>query len=272
MRDDPLRHTRYRGTWFSAACSLRLDAGLGHPRRLAGLLAAAMLRPRQFAALIALLLTTPSERVPLTNSAAGRALARYFDERFLRVFPRNRLCRGVLLLPSDHSAYLRGRQRQALRTNLRHAATLGIRCESIDDQFSAIEALGEIVDNRRLARPGDRARLTAWWQSVFASPEVTFLVARHHCGRPLALTAVVVDSTICLIQMAAASSHEARWALHDHLVRMLIGRHVKYLFAEGDGPFGALGYKDDVHHFQHLLGYELRHLIPRRTAAPVGGH
>jgi hypothetical protein len=31
---------------------------------------------------------------------------------------------------------------------------------------------------------------------------------------------------------------------------------------EGDGPLGALGYAPQVHHYQHLLGYELRHLVP----------
>ncbi|MGO9886733.1 MAG: hypothetical protein ACLP0L_02285 [Solirubrobacteraceae bacterium] len=32
---------------------------------------------------------------------------------------------------------------------------------------------------------------------------------------------------------------------------------------EGGGPFGALGFAAEVHHYQRLLGYELRHLVPR---------
>jgi hypothetical protein len=72
----------------------------------------------------------------------------------------------------------------------------------------------------------------------------------------------VIDSEVCLIQFAVSSRHEARWALHDHLVGLLIARQVKYLLAEGGGPFGALGFESELHHYQHLLGYQLRHLVP----------
>lgn len=111
------------------------------------------------------------------------------------------------------------------------------------------------------------ARLTGAWPALFARPEMTLLVARDKPGRPLAVAAAVIDDAVCLIEVAVASSHEARWALHDHLVRILIARGVRYLLAEGNGPFGALGFAPDVHHYQHLLGYQLRHLVPR-TADP----
>jgi hypothetical protein len=32
--------------------------------------------------------------------------------------------------------------------------------------------------------------------------------------------------------------------------------------ANGGGPFGALGYIANIQHYQHLLGYQLRHLVP----------
>jgi hypothetical protein len=88
------------------------------------------------------------------------------------------------------------------------------------------------------------------------------VVARDSTGAALAIAAAVIDSEVCLIQFAVASSHDARWALHDHLARALADRGVKYLLAEGGGPFGALGFEAELHHYQHLLGYELRHLIP----------
>ena len=102
-------------------------------------------------------------------------------------------------------------------------------------------------------------------------PEMTLLVARDRLGRPLALTGAVIDDSVCLIRLAVASNHEARWALHDHLVRILIARGVKNLLGEGGGPFGALGFDANLHHYQHLLGYELRHLKPRtrRRQAPA---
>lgn len=249
---------------FSEASALRLDGGLGQPRRLASLLAATALRPRRVAALIAMLLGTRSELVVLSDSLAGRALRAYFNQRFLGVFPQNRLCRGVLLLPAKHSDYLRGRRRQALRTNLRRAATAGIRCEAIRQSSCALDAVVEVLAGRRaLLTDADLANLRGAWPELFARPDTTLLVARDEAGRPLAVTAAVIDDAVCLIQVAVASSHEARWALHDDLVRILIARGVRYLLAEGDGPFGALGFRADVHHYQHLLGYELRHLIPR---------
>jgi hypothetical protein len=100
------------------------------------------------------------------------------------------------------------------------------------------------------------------YRALFVRPETTVIVARDEHGRALAFVAVVVDDTVCLIRLALSTSHEARWALHDHLVRVLIARRVRYLLAVGDGPFGALGYPANVQHYQHLLGYELRHLLP----------
>jgi hypothetical protein len=236
--------------------------------RLAQLIGAAASRPRQFAALIALVLKTPSEQVSLSSSHAGQTLRVYFDERFLGVFPQNRLCRGVLRLPADHRDYLRGRRRQALRTNLRRADILGITCGQVEDPQSCLQALGVILKHRTNT-PGDRARLMVAWEPHFARAETATLIARDRKGEPLAIAAVVIDRDVCLIQFAVASSHEARWALHDHLVGILIGRGAKYLLAEGGGPFGALGFAAELHHYQHLLGYQLLHLVPVSADAPV---
>lgn len=111
--------------------------------------------------------------------------------------------------------------------------------------------------------------IVASWQELLARPEMTLVVARDRLGCPLALAGAVIDDGVCLIRMAVASEHRARWALHDHLVRMLIERGVTYLLGEGDGPLGALGFDANVHHYQHLLGYELRHLTPRTTRRPA---
>jgi hypothetical protein len=227
--------------------------------------AAAARRPRRFAALVRLLHNTPSEVVILSRSEAGRALQGYFSERFLGVFPQNRLCRGVLVLPDDHSNYRRGKRRQALRTNLRRARDAGISCAAIDDPLSGIAAVGEVLADRTNTS-ADPAKLVDAWRPHFWRTETTVLAARGRDGRPLAMAMVVIDSEICLIQFAVASHHEARWAVHDHLVGVLIDRRVKYLFAEGGGPFGALGFEADLHHYQHLLGYQLRHLLPRSPA------
>jgi hypothetical protein len=91
---------------------------------------------------------------------------------------------------------------------------------------------------------------------------MTVLVARDSHGQPLAIATAVIDDTACLIMHAVAISRDARWALHDYLVRILVARCVRYLLAEGGGVFGALGFTHNVQHYQHLLGYELRHIVP----------
>jgi hypothetical protein len=238
---------------------------------LAVLAACVVVRPRRIAALITLLVRTPRERVFLSGSFAGQSLRDHFNQRFCGLFPQNRLLRGVLLLPQDHSEYLRGRRRQALRTNLRKAAVAGVRCETTADVAAALDAAEQIVRARHTTMPtAELSDLKRAWRAAFALPEMTLLIARDPSGRPLALAAAVIDEAVCLVQVAVASSHVARWALHDHLVQLLIGRGVRYLLVEGDGPFGALGFEPEVHHYQRLLGYELRHLVPRARARRPG--
>ena len=265
-----LRHpVGYGSPWFSAASALPLEGGLGSPGRLASLLAMGVRRPRRIFALLVLLLRTRTEDVLLSQSSTGRGLRHYFDQRFLGVFPQNRFCRAMLLLPQEHADYLRGRHRQALRTNLRRAAAAGIRCEPLSAPSRALDAAREILDRRAApATEADVVALTHDWPGLFHRSDVTLAVARDEQRRPVALVAAIADECLCLIQVAVASNHEARWALHDHLVQVLIARGVRYLVCEGGGPFGALGFAPEVHHYQRLLGYELRHLVPR-SACPA---
>jgi hypothetical protein len=216
-----------------------------------------------------ILLRTRREYVALSGSSAGRSLEVYFNERRLRVFPQNRLCRGVLPVPQEHREYLRGRRRQALRTNLRRAAAAGIRCDVVGDPRIGVDDALEVFHRqwRWVDEAGFQAHLTDV-RAYFERPETTVTVARDEQGRPLAVMAAVIDDAVCLIGLAYATSHVARWALHDHLVRILIARRVRYLLAQGGGPFGALGLTANLQHYQHLLGYELRHVIPLSRFAP----
>jgi hypothetical protein len=258
------RRLRYGGPWFSTASCLVYGEG-SRLRRMASFLARGARRPWRVAALIGLILRTRPEYVLLSGSAAGRALRAHFNQRHLALVPRNRLCRGVLILPQQHGQYLRGRRRQAVRTNLRSAASAGIRCEITDDPATALDALCEVLSRRD---PEFADRMVRLLRAKLARSELTLTVARDERGHALAIKGAVIDDTVCLIEFALASDHKARWALHDHLVRDLIARGVRYLLAEGGGPFGALALPASVQHYQHLLGYELRHVIPA-TACPT---
>lgn len=264
---------RYAGPWFSAASGLPLEGRLGSPRRLTRLLLAAAARPWRAIALIGLLLRSPKVDVVLSESAAGQLVREHLNERSLGVFPRNRLCRGVLILPQQGSDYLRGRRRRAARTNLRRAAAAGIRCETVGCPSDALRAARQIVRRRQVPTAAeDLATLTCAWQMLFDQPEVTLLIARDRASCPLAVAAVVIDDEVCLIHAAVARSHDARWALHHHLVLTLIARRVKYLLTTDGGPFGALGFPPEVQHFQHLHGYDLCHIIPRSVRGQGATH
>lgn len=104
----------------------------------------------------------------------------------------------------------------------------------------------------------------SYFRSLLDKPGMTLLVARDREGCPRAVLAAVIDEKVCLWEWATSNNHEARWALHDHLVGVLIDRGVKYLISSGEGPFGALGFTSNVQHYQHLIGYELRHVRPER--------
>ena len=256
---------RYGGRSFRAASGLPLDGGLARPIGILTLLAAAVRHPGRGAALAALVLRTRWEDVLVSPSLAGQALREYFDRRALGILPKNRLCRGVLVLPDDPADYLRGHRRQALRTNLHRAAAAGIWCEQIEEREHILDEALQVLSRRRWHTALTDLDLR-YVRSVVARSEMTFLVARDSAGQPLAIVAAVIEDKVCLIEWAVASTHEARWALHHHLVEVLIGRGVRYLLATGSGPFGALGYEPNVQSYQHLLGYELRHL----SAVPAG--
>jgi len=257
------RRLGYGGPWFSAACALPLQGGLGHPRQLARLLGSAVIRPWRMAALLAVVLGAPRLRVRLSASPAGRLLGDYFGRMFIGVFPHNRLCRAVLVLPANGADYLRGSHRHAVRNNLNRAARAGIRCGELDGAAEALAAMQEITLQRKSPfRQTDLAQISQGWSAILGRPEVTVLTARDPGGNPLAVAAVVIDDEICLLRLAVAMSHEARWALHHHLVEVLIDGGVQYLVSDADGPFGALGAPPDIQYYQRLLGYQVCHISP----------
>ena len=255
---------RYESPWFAAASALQGDrAASNRARRALTCMAAALRRPQRVGALFVVLCRTPPLQVRLSGSLAGQALRAYFDQRLLGVLPSNRLCQGVLVLPQQRSDYVRGRRRHALRTNLRRATAAGIRCELMESGSGAVEAV-EMVTQSRLRGPLATADVN-YFRSLLANPGTTVLVARDREDRPRAVLVAVIDETVCLWEWATSNSHEARWALHHHLVSLLIDRGVQYLVSSGEGPFGALGFTTNVQRYQHLVGYELRHVSPART-------
>jgi hypothetical protein len=261
-------HLRYGGPWFTAASALPVSGELDWPA-VARLVGAVATRPWHVMALLGLLVGVPRIDVQFSDSPAGQMLSEHFATSLRGLIPLNRLCQGVLILPESHDDYLRGRQRRALRNNLRRAAAAGIRCEVVACGSSTLQAMRQVVSHRRApVTAEDRVGLMAVWPAVFSHPAVTALVARDRAGSAVAVSAAVIDAEITVIVLAVACSHEARWAIHDYLVRSLIATHVTYLIAADGRPFGALGLPPDVQYFQRLLGYEVCHVRPRTVCGP----
>jgi len=255
----------YGGSWFRTASALPLDGGFSSPRRLWELLLVAAAHPWRPLALILVLLRTPTIDLSLSDSAAGQLLCAYFNERTLGVFPKNMLCRGIAILPPSPQDYLHGRHRQTVRTNVRRAKAAGIKCKPIGSPSDFLAAALDVVHSRQ--DPEAAADLTTLaaglmphWQIRVAHPETTLLVAYDSAGEALAVAAVMIDDDVCVVRLAVASSHDARWALHHHLVLALIDRGVRLLMSDGGGSFGALGFTRQVQYFQRLHGYGVYHV------------
>lgn len=269
----PHRGARYGGSWFHAASALPIDGGFSSLGRFLRLLLATVTHPWRPIAIILVLLRTPTLHFGLSEAPSGRLLRDYFNERRLGVLPKKRLCRGVLILPRVPADYVGGRRRQAVRTNVRRAQTAGIRCASVASPADFVRAALHVVHERQdpvaAHDPATLSRdMVPHWQLIMRGSEATLLAAHDSAGRPLAVAAVLMDDQVAVLRLAMASSHEARWALHHHLVLALIACGVTYLVADGGGAFGALGLTAEVQYYQRLQGYAVYH-IGRPRAMPA---
>jgi hypothetical protein len=185
---------------------------------------------KQIPSLIRFLWTLPRTTVRLSNDPAGVAIAEHLSLTRWGI-PRFRLAQGVLYLPSDFASYLRGRRRQAVRTNVRRARTLGIDCHS-----------------RTLPawmRPGDKlgraAPVEHWW-------------ATGRDGATVGEAWLTVDDECALLHCLACSERYARWLLHTAIVERLCAARCRLLLTNSfDVPLMSPGQQ----YFQRLLGYSV---------------
>lgn len=190
--------------------------------------------------------------LPLTAAPAGQAIRRSVQRRNTRV------ARAVLRLPSDRAEYHRGRSRQALRTNVRHAEALGIACRQLPAAAEQTAALDELL--RTLGgTDADRGYLE---HSIGLEPgRQEFHAAVDASGQVVALAVLDVDvrcaRLVFLRAVGGASGGPARYALVRHVIDGLIDRQVS-LFLVG----GALRLAPGLQYFQQRLGFEIFNVRP----------
>ena len=201
-------------------------------------------RLRAFSALARYERRLPLTDLPLTASPSGRMIAEHFAIREGATF-RYRSAQGVLPLPDDFADYMRGRHRQAVRTNVGHARRAGLTVQSV-----AVDGWGPGLDDSRRAAitPGPIER----W-AVF-NPDRSFA----------AEAILSVDDEVALLHGSVSFTPNARWLIHTAIVERLCGDAKILVTNSDDAYFLGPGHQ----HFQRLLGYRISRLRITRSSAP----
>ncbi len=191
-------------------------------------------------------------RLPVTDLRVRQADADawWFGGWFGR---RHRLGWAVLDLPAAQDHYLVGRPKQALRTNLRHARTVGVISSRVSYEawFEAVSAVMRARDDipgPEQDRPGP-------------GQQVAFYVARDGHGAALAFAGAALFGQFAVLFALVSRPDrqpEASWAryhLHTFLVFDLGSSGVRHLLTGS-----AIRESAGAQYFQHLLGYRPRNL------------
>ena len=204
-------------------------------------------RPRGLVASARLVAKLERLTVSPTDSPSGRAIRAYLEERRYGI-PTHRVAQGVLVVPRSSQVYLRGRHKQAVRTNLHRARDERLSCGQLAS-FPERKAFANLID------PG----ITDPWERklVIERPESTWWAVFDAEARPIGLGVVSVDSEVALIWSLVCRGHSGRWLLHTEIVNEMAKCGVTCLLvAARMAPVLDPG----LQYFQRLLGYQVAHL------------
>jgi hypothetical protein len=201
----------------------------------------------------ALLAGLPTLTVHLSDSPAGERLREHFGHRQWGI-RHSRLAQGVLVLPETHAGYLRGRSRQALRTNMRKARDAGISCRPMVH-----------LSERRAAALDLRARtgMARWPDESLCRPGDVWWLAHDRRGEGVALAQLTVDREWALLQSLVSTQRPSRYLLHSEVVAALIAADVQYL-AVNTSTAPLL--HPSLQYWQRLLGFYVANLSVRRES------
>ncbi|MGH2839400.1 MAG: hypothetical protein ACRDKY_01075 [Solirubrobacteraceae bacterium] len=206
---------------------------------------------RGMAAALAMLWRVPRVWVALSDSASGQAIGAHLNERRFGI-PKHRIAQGVLVVPDSLEEYLRGRHRQAVRTNIRRARTLGTRCRRLTQ-----------VDERRQFAELLDPELTDPWkrEQMLTRPEAACWIALDADEQPVGLAVLSVDGDVAMLWSLVGRNYPERWLLHTQVVDMLATEGVRHLLvAARMAPLLEPG----IQYFQRLLGYRVAHVSVRK--------
>jgi len=206
-----------------------------------------------------LLARLPTLTVLLSDSPAGERLRLHFGHRKWGIL-HSRLAQGVLVLPETQGRYLRGRSRQAVRTNIHKAHAAGISCERLDP-----------VGQRRAATLQLRERAperVPWPDEQFCLPGDVWWAARDRRGEAVALAQVTVDREWAMLQLLVSTDRPSRYLLHGEVVEALVAARVRYL-AVSTAMAPLL--EPTLQYWQRLLGFQVVNLAVRSAPLALEG-
>lgn len=243
--DAPVASLLHDDGFVALADGLQRRGGLrGRAARLAARARVGAARTPLAPRVVAPLADLPTVPVTVPDTHGGRRLAAKYAGRE-RGVPRD-LAVSVLALPENPEDYLRGRSRQALRTNSRRAREQGVTCRAVDP-VESVRRLEEVVPDRWYSAvvPGARTDLTAGlctgWVAESADG-ATEVVALTSAAGPLA--------RLDLMLSTPEREGDARYLLSAHVVTELAASGTRLLAVDG-----ALTLAPGLRHFQHLLGF-----------------
>jgi hypothetical protein len=171
----------------------------------------------------------------------------------------------VLELPTSEAKYLAGRSRQALRTNLHHAARAEIKCE----RLAGYDEWRVLVEDIARRRPPSERRAFAAMRPPDPRHPVAMYAARDAYERPVAFAVTATFGDLAYVPLLLSApdhpgSSPALWALNAFVAVDQASDEIRYLTvgsALRDGPGSQ--------YLAHRLGYRVRNLrfVSRQTPA-----
>lgn len=201
----------------------------------------------------------PTVEAAFSDSPVGHELRSWFGAGRAPTLARAPI--ALLPLPATEAEYLRGRAKQALRTNVKRAVEGGVHVPALGSADELFDCIVELAARRR--QPVGEMVPRRSREGLVRH----FAVAMDGAGEPLALTETIIDGpwaglAVLVSNGDHAQASFARYLLHLHTVRQLIERHVGQLVVGGSMLLMAPG----VRYFQQRTGFVPVRLRPIRSA------
>jgi hypothetical protein len=224
--------------------------------RVRGLLGAMVRHPAMVLAALLAVWRLPIVHITVNSRQAATWFSPDYPPSANPIFGGCR-AQAVLDLGPDDTAYMVGRRKQALRTNLRHARQMGLQAKRVAtyDEWSGLAH--EVL----LSRGGQRElELVSRMQPPPDMHDVGYYIITDQEDRPVAYSlAAIFNNCAVLTCMLSTPNHPAaspaRYSLHTFMRSDLRSLGVHHLVVGS-----AITVSPGLQYFQHLLGYEVRNL------------